>query len=103
MNRTKADNIASIYGLKERKRLAAVAESNTFIGDAVKALKLNAKQERKRVEAVHTRNAQLLAEAEDLAIKAACRASTTATILFVFCIVVLLLYTICSIIKNCNM
>ncbi len=103
MNRTKADNIASIYGLKEHKRLAAVADSNTFIGDAVKALKLHAKQERKRVEAVHTRNAQLLAEAEDLAIKAACRASTTATILFVFCIVVLLLYTICSSIKNCNM
>ena len=103
MNTTKADNLASIYGLKERKRLAAVAQSNTLIGDAVEASKLHAKQERKRVAAVHTRNAQLLAEAEDLAIKAACRSSTTATILFVFCIVVLLLYTICSIIKNCNM
>ena len=103
MNPTKADNIASIYGLKERKRLAAVAESNTFIADAVEALQIKAKQERKRVEAVHTRNALLLAEAEDLAIKEACRASTTATILFVFCIVVLLLYTICSIIKNCKM
>ena len=103
MNRTKADNIASIYGLKERKRLAAVVESNTFIGDAVEALKLHAKQERKRVAAVHKRNAQLLAEAEDLAMKEACRASTTATILFVFCIVVLLLYTICSIMKKCNM
>jgi hypothetical protein len=45
MNRTKADNIASIYGLKERKRLAAVVESNTFIGDAVEAFKLHAKQE----------------------------------------------------------
>ena len=103
MNRTKADNIASIYGLKERKRLAAVAESNTFIGDAVEAFKLHAKQERIRKAAVHSRNALLLAEAEDLAIKEACRASTTATILFVFCIVVLLLYTICSIIKNCKM
>ena len=103
MKRTKADNIASIYGLKERKRLAAVAESNSFIGDAVEALKLHAKKERKRVAAVHSRNAKLLAEAEDLAIKEACRASTTATILFVFCIVVLLLYTFCSIIKNCNM
>ena len=100
MNPTKADNIASIYGLKERKRLVAVAQSNTLIGDAVAASKLRAKQERKRAAAVHTRNAQLLTEAEDLAIKAACRASTTATILFVFCIVVLLLYTICSIIEK---
>ena len=83
--------------------MAAVAQSNTYIGDAVEAMKLHAQQERKRVEAVHTRNALLLAEAEDLAIKAACRASTTATILFVFCIVVLLLYTICSVIKNCKM
>ena len=99
MNPTKADNIASIYGRKERKRLAAVAQSNTLIGDAVEATKLHAKQERKRVAAVHTRNAQLLAEAEDLAIKTACRASTTATIL----VVVLLLYTICSIIKRFNM
>jgi hypothetical protein len=103
MNTTKADNIASIYGLKERKRLAAVAQSNTLIGVAVAASKLHAQQERKRLAAVHTRNAQLLAETEDLALKVACRASTTATILFVFCIVVLLLYTICSVVKNCNM
>jgi hypothetical protein len=103
MNTTKADNIASIYGLKERKRLAVVAQSNTLIGVAVAASKLQAKQERIRMAAVHTGNAQLLAEAEDLAIKKACRASTTATILFVFCIVMLLLYTICSIVKNCNM
>ena len=103
MNPTKADNIASIYGLKERKRLAAVAQSNKFIRDAVEASKLHAKQERIRVAAVHTRNAQLLAEAEDLAIKEACRACTTATILFVWGILVLLLYTICSIIKNCKM
>ena len=92
MNPTKADNITSVYGLKERKRLAAVAQSNKFIAAAVEASKLRAKQERIR-----------LAEAEDMAITAACRASTTATILFVFCIVVLLLYTYCSIIKNCNM
>jgi hypothetical protein len=103
MNPSKAENIASIYGIKERKRLAAVKQSNALIGDAVAASKLHAKQERIRLAAVHTRNAQLLAEADDLAIKAACRASTTATILFVFCIVVLLLYTICSIAKNCNM
>ena len=103
MKRTKADNIASIYGLKERKRLASVAESNKFIRDAVEASKLHAKQERIRVAAVHTRNAQLLAEAEDLAIKEACRASSTATILFVFGIVVLLLYTISSIVTNGNM
>jgi hypothetical protein len=103
MNTTKAENIASIYGLKERKRLAAVAETYALIGVAVAASKLKAKQERIRLAAVHTRNEQLLAEAEDMAITAACRASTTATILFVFCIVVLLLYTICSIIKNCNM
>ncbi len=99
MNPTKADNIASIYGRKERRRLAAVAQSNTLIGDAVEATKLLQKQERKRVAAVHTRNAQLLAEAKDLAIKTACRASTTATIL----VVVLLLFTICSIIKKCTM
>ena len=101
MNTTKAENIASIYGLKERKRLAAVAQSNTFIGDAVEASKLHAKQERKRVTAVHRhrRNAQLVAEAEDLAIKTACRASLTGT----FLVVVLLLYTICSIIKRFNM
>ncbi len=61
MNHTKADNLASIYGLKARKRLAAVAESNTIIGDAVEASKSHAKQERKRVTAVHTRNAQLVA------------------------------------------
>jgi hypothetical protein len=103
MNTTKADNIASIYGLKDCKRLAAVAKSNTFIGVAVAASKLKAKQERIRMAAVHTRNAQLLAESEDLVIKEACRASTTATIMFVFCIVVLLLYTICSIVKNCSM
>jgi hypothetical protein len=103
MDTTKAENIASIYGLKERKRLAAVAQSNTLIGVAVAASKLQAKQERICLAAVHTRNAQLLAEAEDLAIKAACSASTTATILFVFCIVVLLLYTISSIVNNCNM
>ena len=35
MSPTKADNIASVYGLKERKRLAAVAQSNTLIGVAV--------------------------------------------------------------------
>jgi hypothetical protein len=99
MNHTKADNIASIYGLKARKRLAAVAQSNTLIGDAVEASKLHAKQERKRATAVHTRNAQLVAEAEDLAIKTACRASITASIL----VVVLLLYTICFIIKRLNM
>ena len=99
MNPTKADNIASIYGLKARKRLAAVAESNTIIEDAVEASKFLAKQERKRVTAVHNRNAQLVAEAEDLAIKTACRASLTGTIL----VVVLLLYTICSIIKRFNM
>ena len=100
MNQTKGDNIVSIYGLKAHKRLAAVAESNTFITDAVEASKLKAKQERKRVTAVHTRNAQLVAEAEDLAIKTACRASlTTGTIL----VVVLLLYTICSIITRVNM
>ncbi len=103
MNPTKADNIASVYGLKERKRLAAVAQNSTLIGVAVEASKLHDKQERIRLAAVHIRNAQLLAEAEDMAIIAACRASTTSTILFVFCIVVLLLYTICSIIKNCNM
>ncbi len=103
MNTTKADNIASIYGLKERKRLAAVKRSNIFIEAAVAASKLQAKQERKRMTAVHTRNAQLLAEAEDLAVKAACRSSTTATILFVFGIVVLLLYTISSIVTNGNM
>ncbi len=39
VNPTKADNIASIYGRKERKRLAAVAQSNTLIGDAVEATK----------------------------------------------------------------
>jgi hypothetical protein len=99
MNQTKGDNIVSIYGLKAHKRLAAVAESNTFIRDAVEASKLQAKQERKRVTAVHNRNAQLVAEAEDLAIKTACRASLTGTIL----VVVLLLYTICSIIKRFNM
>ena len=99
MNHTKADNIVSIYGLKAHKRLAAVAQSNTFIVDAVEASKFYAKQERKRVTAVHNRNAQLVAEAEDLAIKTACRASMTATIL----VVVLLLYTICSIIKIFNM
>ena len=99
MNPTKADNIASIYGLKERKRLAAVAQSNTLIGVAVAASKLQAKQERIRMAAVHTGNAQLLAEAEDLAIITACRASLTGTIL----VVVLLLYTICSIIKRLNM
>ena len=99
MNQTKADNIVSIYGLKAHTRLAAVAESNTFIRDAVEASKLQAKQERKRVTAVHTRNAQLVAEAEDLAIKTACRASLTGTIL----VVVLLLYTICSIIKRFHM
>ena len=99
MNQTKGDNIVSIYGLKAHKRLAAVAQSNTFITDAVEASKLHAKQERKRVIAVHNRNAQLVAEAEDLAIKTACRASMTATIL----VVVLLLYTISSIIKRLNM
>jgi hypothetical protein len=99
MNDTKADNIVSIYGLKAHKRLAAVAQTNTFITDAVEASKLHAKQERKRVTAVHTRNAQLVAEAEDLAIKTACRASLTGTIL----VLVLLLYTICSIIKRFNM
>jgi hypothetical protein len=99
MNHTKADNIVSIYGLKAHKRLAAVAQSNTFIVDAVEASKFYAKQERKRVTAVHRRNAQLVAEAEDLAIKTACRASMTATIL----VVVLLLYTISSIIKRLNM
>ena len=99
MNDTRADNIVSIYGLKAHKRLAAVAQSNTFIGDAVEASKLHAKQERKRVTAVIATNAQLVAEAEDLAIKTACRASITATIL----VVVLLLYTICSIIKRLNM
>jgi hypothetical protein len=99
MNQTKGDNIVSIYGLKAHKRLAAVAESNTFIRDAVEASKLQAKQERKRVTAVHNRNAQLVAEAEDLAIITACRASLTGTIL----VVVLLLYTICSIIKRFNM
>ncbi len=46
MNTTKADNIASIYGLKERKRLASVAQSNTSIGVAVAASKLHAKEER---------------------------------------------------------
>ncbi len=99
MNHTKADNIVSIYGLKAHKRLAAVAQSKTYIGNAVEASKLHAKQERKRVIAVHTRNAQLVAEAEDLAIQTAWRASITGTIL----VVVLLLYTICSIIKRLNM
>ena len=99
MNDTKADNIVSIYGLKAHKRLAAVAQSNTFITDAVQASKFDAKQERKRVTAVHTRNAQLVAAAEDLAIKTACRASLTGT----FLVVVLLLYTICSIVKRLNM
>ena len=96
MNHTKADNIVSIYGLKAHKRLTAVAQSNTFIVDAVEASKFYAKQERKRVTAVHGRNALLVAEAEDLAIKTACRASMTANIL----VVVLLLYTICSIVKR---
>jgi hypothetical protein len=99
MSQTKGENIVSIYGLKAHKRLAAVAESNTFITDAVAASKFLAKQERKRVTAVHARNALLVAEAEDLAIKTACRASLTGTIL----VVVLLLYTICSIIKRFNM
>jgi hypothetical protein len=99
MNQTKADNIVSIYGLKAHKRLAAVAESNTFITDAVAASKFRDKQERKRVTAVHGRNAILVAEAEDLAIKTACRAALTGTIV----VVVLLLYTICSIIKRVNM
>ena len=99
MNQTKGDNIVSIYGLKAHKRLAAVAESNTFITDAVAASKFRDKQERKRVKAVHGRNALLVAEAEDLAIKTACRAALTGTIL----VVVLLLYTICSIIKRVNM
>ncbi len=99
MNATKAENIVSIYGLKAHKRLAALAQSNTFITDAVLATKYHAKQEQKRLTAVHTRNAQLVAEAEDLAIKTECRASLTATIL----VVVLLLYTICSIIKRFNM
>ena len=99
MNQTKGDNIVSIYGLKAHKRLAAVAESNTFITDAVAASKFRDKQERKRVTAVNGRNALLVAEAEDLAIKTACRAALTGTIL----VVVLLLYTICSIIKRVNM
>ena len=99
MNQTKADNIVSIYGLKAHKRLAAVAESNTFITDAVAASKFRDKQERKRVTAVNGRNALLVAEAEDLAIKTACRAALTGTIV----VVVLLLYTICSIIKRVNM
>ena len=99
MNQTKGDNIVAIYGLKAHKRLEAVAQGNTFITDAVAASKFRAKQERKRVTALHARNAQLVAEAEDLAIKTACRASLTGTIL----VVVLLLYTICSIIKRCNM
>ena len=99
MKQTKGDNIVSIYGLKAQKRLAAVAECNTFIRDAVEASKLRDKQERKRVTAVHTRNAQLVAEAEDLAIKTAYRASITGT----FLVVVLLLYTICSIITKLNM
>jgi hypothetical protein len=99
MNQTKGDNIVSIYGLKAHKRLAAVAESNTFITDAVAASKFRDKQERKRVTAVNGRNALLVAEAEDLAIKTACRAALTGTIL----VVVLLLYTICSIINRVNM
>ena len=99
MNQTKAENMVSIYGLKAHKRLAAVAESNTYIRDAVEASNLQAKQERKRVTAVHTRNAQLVAEAADLAIKTAYRASITGT----FVVVVLLLYTICSIITKLNM
>ena len=99
MNQTKGDKIVSIYGLKAHKRLAAVAQSNTFITDAVAASKLLAKQERKRVTAVNTRNAQLVAEAEDLAMKTACRAYLTGTIL----VLVLVLYTISSIIKTCNM
>ena len=99
MSQTKGENIVSIYGLKAHKRLAAVAESNTFITDAVAASKFLAKQERKRVTAVHGRNAILVAEAEDLAIKTACRAALTGT----FVVVVLLLYTICSIIKRFNM
>jgi hypothetical protein len=99
MNQTKGNNIVSIYGLKAQQRLAAVAQSNTFITEAVEASKFRAKQERKRVTAVHVRNALLVAEAEDLAIKTACRAAVTGTIL----VVVLLLYTICSIIKRFNM
>ena len=99
MNQTKGNNIVSIYGLKAQQRLAAVAQSNTFITEAVAASKFRAKQERKRVTAVHVRNALLVAEAEDLAIKTACRAALTGTIL----VVVLLLYTICSIIKRVNM
>ncbi len=90
MKQTKGDNIVSIYGLKAHKRLATVAETNTFIRDAVEASKLQAKQERKRVTAVHTRNAQLVAEAEDLAIKTAYRASITGT----FLVVVLLQYVL---------
>ncbi len=82
--------------------MASVKESNALIGVAVAASKSNEKQERKRLTAVHRRNAQLLAEAEDQAIKSAYRASSNATILFFFCILVLLLYTICSIAKNSN-
>jgi hypothetical protein len=54
MNPKKADNVAYVYGLKERKRLAAVKESNAFIGVAVAASKANEKQERKRLVAEHT-------------------------------------------------
>jgi hypothetical protein len=53
MNQTKGNNIVSIYGLKAQQRLAAVAQSNTFITEAVAASKFRAKQERKRVTAVH--------------------------------------------------
>jgi hypothetical protein len=103
MNPKKADNIAYIYGLKERKRLVAVKESNVLIGVAVAASKANEKEERKRLAAVHiegTRNCCLRLRIRQSAIKTAYRASTNATILFVFCILVLLLYTICSIAKK---
>ncbi len=102
MNPEKTENLASIYGVKERKRLAAVRESNALIGVAVTASKAREKQERKRLAALHRRNTDLRSEAEDHALTTAYRyrASTTATILFIFCIVVLLLYSICSIAKT---
>ncbi len=80
--------------------MAAVSESNALIGVAVTASKAREKQERKRLAALHSRNAELLSEAEDQAIATAYRAPTNATILFIFCIVVLLLYSICSIAKT---